>query len=421
MTEAAQSKLICSLDIGSSNIRAVVAEVLPDGVVNVLGTGTSLSKGIVHGSVSDFNAVIQSVKDTIEKAEIMSNKDINGVQISISGEHIRSTNKIIAEDLLYEEVRQEEIDKIMEKANSLSVGNDEQILHVIPQEYRVDNLLPTRTPLNQLGRRLYGSMHIISCNQNWLKNIQKAVEAAGVTVHGQVFSGLASTYSVLTDEEKEQGVFLVDFGGGTIDVVLYTGGALRFSRSYPFAGKDVTNFLCGKFRTPFSEAEKVKLCASALNPPKHHADKKIEMAGTVGYNAQIITKEELSEYTSYAYTNMLRIVANDLRQVCADLQQRGLPYSLNAGIVFTGGSASAEDLVEAMQPIFANKIRVGKPLYIEGLTQKVNSSAHATVIGLLQYSFYNQFPERVPVADSPITNFLSKGAKYIKHFFKNQI
>lgn len=421
MTEAAQSEFICSLDIGSSIIKVIVAEVLPDGVVNVLGHGESSSKGIEKGAVIDFNAAVRAIRDAVEKAERMSNTDINGVQISISGAHINSINKVISEELLYGEVRQEEIDKIIEKANLSSANSDEQILHVIPQEYRVDNLLSTRTPLKQLGRRLFGTMHIISCNQNWLKNIQRVVEAAGLTVHGQVFSGLASTYSILTDDEKEQGVFLIDFGSDTIDVVLYTGSALRFSRSYPFGGRDIAKFLGSKFKIPFSKADEIKKQASALHPPKRHADKKVELVGRMGYETQTITKEILSEYTAYAYTNMLRIIANDLHQFCSDLQNRGFPYSLDAGVVITGGCAETEDLAEAMQSVFVNKIRIGKPQFINGLIKEIDKPYYATAFGLLHYSFYNHIEKQVS-PDLPIVNvILDKGVRFIKNFFKNQI
>jgi cell division protein FtsA len=402
MTEAAQSQYICSLDIGSHKIVAVMAEMLPDGVVNVLGTGISSSKGIEQGQVTDFNAAVSAVKKAVDQAAATSHFDIFKVELSISGGHIRSFNQIIAEELPMEEVRQQEIDAIYEKALRLK-KDDEPILHVVPQEYRVDNLRYTHNPLQQSGMRLYGNMHIISCNRMGLLNIQKVVKECGLEVGDVVFSGLASAYSVLSDDEKDLGVCLIDFGGGTIDVLLYTDGSLRFSRSYPYAGKAITQYLCREFGTPFSEAEHIKIKnGSALNPPKNNPDKKIEVAGIGGHASQLISKTQLAQRTSQAYTDLLGMIAKDVNQVRTDLYNRGLSYDLGAGVVLTGGGAQIEDIIDCAQPIFNCKVRVGRPLNIEGLTDYVNKPQYATVIGLLQYAFYHSSEDKTETGRPPV-------------------
>ncbi|OOR98445.1 cell division protein FtsA [Haemophilus paracuniculus] len=419
--EVAKSELICSLEIGTSKIVVVVSEVLPDGVVNVLGVGMSPAKGVEQGGITDFEAVVKSVQRAIEQAEMSSNHDIYNMVLSISGRHVRSFSRVMVDDLITGEVSEDSMQRIVEKARNIPLEENEEILHILPQEYWVDNLLPTKTPLGQVGMRLYSNVHIIVCNSTWKKNLSNVVSACKRNVVKRpVFSGLASEYSVLTEEEKERGVCLIDFGGGTMDVLVYTGGFLRDSYSYPYAGTQITNHISERFNTTFSEAENIKVkYGSAVSPPLFNADKKIEVAGLGSHIPRVITRGQLSELTSVCYNHFFHFVHQRLEQVRNDLKMRNINSELISGIVLTGGSSQIEDIVECAKSVFGPQVRVGYPQNITGLTDYVNKPQYATVLGLQQFGFHNKFFEDKPVIENPTLQKLFETVKNgIKGFIK---
>ncbi|MGX2947885.1 cell division protein FtsA [Frederiksenia canicola] len=389
MTKVAESKIVVGLEIGTHKVVAVVGEVLPDGVINVIGSGVSPSKGVQGGGVVDLDATVSSIQRAIEEAESISECKIMGVTLALSGAHIVGLNENGTVPLSGT-VTNDDLDNAIHIARSIKLPDGLETLHIIPQEYKVDRLPATKNPIGLSGMRLNAQAHIIACHNDWLRNLKNAVERSKLKIDQIVFSGLASSYSVLTEDEKELGVCLIDIGGGTMDILVYTDGALRFSKVIPFGGNNVTDYIAQIFTTSRPDAEKIKVqYGSAMSPPTNFPEKKIEMAGLGGRTPRTFTKAQLSNYTAQCYHDLLSVVNNELIQLRNELYQKGIKQELIAGIVLTGGGSQIEDIVECAKSVFGSQVRVGYPLNITGLTDYVSKPQYATVLGLLQYSHYN--------------------------------
>ena len=335
MTKVAESKIVVGLEIGTHKVVAVVGEVLPDGVINVIGSGVSPSKGVQGGSVVDLDAAVSSIQRAIEEAESISECKIMGVTLALSGAHISAFNESGTVPLSGE-VKAEDLDNAIHIARSIKLPDGLETLHIIPQEYKVDRLPATKNPLGLSGMRLQAQAHLIACHNDWLRNLKNAVERSKLKIDQIVFSGLASSYSVLTEDEKELGVCLIDIGGGTMDILVYTDGALRFSKVIPFGGNNVTDYIASVFTTSRNDAENIKVqYSSAVSPPTHFPEKKIEVAGLGGRMPRTFTKEQLSKITSECYQDLLGLVVNELTLLRNDLYQKGIKQELIAGIVLT--------------------------------------------------------------------------------------
>ncbi|MFC0309784.1 cell division protein FtsA [Gallibacterium trehalosifermentans] len=396
MAKIDEPQIIVGLEIGTSKVIAVVGELLPDGVVNVIGVGSCPSKGIDKGSITDLEAVVNSIRRAIEAAESVADlKLIARVTLAITGEHIKSLNEsgFVA---LSGEVTPVEVDEAMHIASSVKVGDGLTVLHVIPQEYAVDQQMNIKNPLGLQGVRLTAQAHLIACHQDWLVNLRKAVERSGLKVDDIVFSGLASSYSVLSEEEKELGVCLIDIGAGTMEILVFTDGALRYSKVIPHAGNRVTDDVAQGIFTSRTNSENIKVnygCAvlpSAYENRKASADKVIEVPGIGGRKSQKITKEFLSLIISSRYKELLGQVNKELEILKQQLKENNVPSELIAGVVLTGGGALIDGMLECATEVFGQQVQVkiGTPLNITGLTDYVDKPQYATVLGLLQYTYY---------------------------------
>lgn len=391
MAKIIESRIKVGLEVGNSKVVAVVGEVLPDGVVNVLGVGSSPSKGMDKGGIIDLDAVVSSIQRAIEGAESIADCQIVSVSLAVTGVHIRSLNESGLVPIANNEVSQDEIEAAMNIAQSVKVGDGLSILHVIPQEFEVDAQPNIKNPLGLQGVRLKAQAHLIAANQNLLNNLKRAVERSGLRVEEIIFSGLASSYSVLTEDEKELGVCLIDIGGGTMDIIVYTNGALRFSKVIPYAGHHVTNDIAYAFSTSRMEAEKIKVAhGSAAYPSSYTNDKRIEVAGVGGRKPRSLSKDELSFVISARYKELFTLVQKELNILKKDLEEKKVSHELIAGIVITGGGAQIEDIVNCANEVFGPQVRVGKPLNLSGLTDYVNKPQYATVLGLLQHNYENE-------------------------------
>ena len=385
MVKGVEAKTIVGLEVGTSKVVAVVGEVFPDGVVNVLGMGSCPSKGIDRGSITDLDAVVNSIQRAIEGAESMADCQIMSVTLAITGEHIQSLK---------------EIDAALHTASSIKLPEGLSLLHIIPQEYAVDRQFNIKNPLGLQGVRLKAQVHLIACHQDWQNNLKKAVERCGLQVDKVVFSGFAATHSVLTEDEKDLGVCLIDFGAGTMNVMVYTNGALRFSKVIPYAGNIVTNDIAHACTISRAEAERVKVnYASAFYPARLHGDKKIEVASIGGRAPRSLTKSDLSLITSARYTELLGVVKDELDKLKKELEAKHIKFELIAGVVITGGGAQIEDLKECASDVFNCQVRIGSPLNITGLTDYVSRPQYSTVVGLLQYNQSNSDDDLISGSD----------------------
>ena len=259
MTKTADDNIIVGLDIGTATVSALVGEVLPDGQINIIGAGSSPSRGMDKGGVNDLESVVKSVQRAVDQAELMAECQISNVFISISGRHIASRIEKGMGTISDEEVSQEDMDRAIHTAKSIKIGDEQRILHVIPQEFTIDYQEGIKNPLGLSGVRMEVSVHLISCHNDMARNIIKAVERCGLRVEHLVYSGLAASTAVITEDERELGVCVVDIGAGTMDVSIWTGGALRHTEVFSYAGNAVTSDIAFAFGTPVSDAEEIKV------------------------------------------------------------------------------------------------------------------------------------------------------------------
>ena len=360
MIKATDRKLVVGLEIGTAKVAALVGEVLPDGMVNIIGVGSCPSRGMDKGGVNDLESVVKCVQRAIDQAELMADCQISSVYLALSGKHISCQNEIGMVPISEEEVTQEDVENVVHTAKSVRVRDEHRVLHVIPQEYAID----------------YHDM---------AKNIVKAVERCGLKVDQLIFAGLASSYSVLTEDERELGVCVVDIGGGTMDIAVYTGGALRHTKVIPYAGNVVTSDIAYAFGTPPSDAEAIKVrhgCALGSIVGK---DESVEVPSVGGRPPRSLQRQTLAEVIEPRYTELLNLVNEEILQLQEKLRQQGVKHHLAAGIVLTGGAAQIEGLAACAQRVFHTQVRIGAPLNITGLTDYAQEPYYSTAVGLLHY------------------------------------
>lgn len=383
--KAMDRKLVVGLEIGSAKVAALVGEILPDGAINIIGVGNCPSRGMDKGGVNDLEAVVKCVQRTVDQAELMADCQISSIYLALSGKHISCQNEIGMVPVSDEEVTAGDVESVVHTAKSVRVRDEHRVLHVIPQEYAIDYQEGIKNPVGLSGVRMQAKVHLITCHNDMAKNIVKAVERCGLKADQLIFSGLASGYAVLTEDERELGVCVVDIGGGTMDMVVYTGGALRYSKVIPYAGNVVTGDIAYAFGTPPGDAEAIKVrygCALGALVGK---DESIEVPSVGGRPPRSLQRQTLAEVIEPRYTELLNLVNDELLRLQERLRQAGIKHHLAAGIVLTGGAAQIEGLTECAQRVFHTQVRVGKPLNITGLTDYAHHPYYSTVVGLLYY------------------------------------
>lgn len=386
MIKSTDKKLVVGLEIGTAKVSVLVGEILPDGMLNIIGIGNCLSRGMDKGGVNDLESVIKCVQRAVNEAELMADCQISSVYLALSGKHISCQNEIGIVPISEEEVTQEDVDNVMHTAKSVRVRDEHRILHVIPQEYAIDYQEGIKNPIGLCGVRMQAKVHLITCHNDMAKNIVKAVERCGLKVDQLIFSGLAASYAVLTEDERELGVCLIDIGAGTMDMTVYSNGALRHSKVIPYAGNVVTSDIAYAFGTPPSDAEAIKVkygCALSHIVAK---DDKVEVPSVGGRPPRSLQRQALAEVIEPRYAELLQLVQDEILQLQNKLRHQGIKHHLAAGMVLTGGAAQMNGLADCAQGIFhAHQVRVANPLNITGLTDYVCRPDYSTVVGLLHY------------------------------------
>lgn len=421
MTRSADDNIIVGLDIGTATISLVVAELLPDNQINIIGAAESEARGMDKGGVNDFESVVKSIQRVLNKVELMTEHRIEKVYLSISGEHIGSRIEKGMGTISDDEVSQEDVDQVIHTAKSVKIGDEQRILHVIPQEFTIDSQKEITNPVGLSGMRMEANVHLITCHSDMAKNISKAVERCNLKVEQFVYSGLAASYAVLSEDERELGVCVIDIGAGTMDVAIWTGGVLRYSEVFPYAGKLVTSDLAFAFGTPPSEAEQIKVkygCAALAE--LDNKDEMLSVPTVGGRPARVVMRSTLTEVIEPRYAELMGFVNQSIMKVQEDLQAAEIKHQLAAGIVLTGGGAQIEGIVHCAERVFRNDVRVGKPLNIGGLTDYVNQPSHATVVGLLHYAKESQTPDE-PIYHEPkswrLTDLMTRLRNWIQREF----
>ncbi len=376
MTKDAKN-LIVGLDIGTSKVVAVVAEVLPNGRHEVIGLGQSESKGLKRGVVVNIEATVESIQRALEEAELMADCQVRNVWTGIAGSHIRSFNSSGMVAIKDKEVSAADVARVMETAKAVNVPTDQQLLHTVPQEFIVDNQEDVREPIGMSGIRLEVKVHIVTGAVSAVQNIVKCVRRCGLEVTDLILQPMASADAVLTADEKELGVVLVDIGGGTTDIAIFSEGAIRHTAVLPIAGDQITNDIAIALRTPTQEAEEIKVHYGIAKQVLADPTDVFDVPGLGDRGSRTLSKAALSAVIEPRVEELFSLVHQLVRE-------SGFEEVLSSGIVLTGGSALMPGMCELAEDIFLKPVRVGVPEYNGQLADVVKSPRYATVIGLLE-------------------------------------
>ncbi len=378
MSRNKESKnLVVGLDIGTSKIVVIVAEAKPDGMLEVIGMGMHQSSGMKKGMVVNIEATVGAIQRALEEAELMADCKIAEVYTGIAGSHIRSINSRGMVKIKEKEVIAADIERVIETASSISLPGDQQILHILEQEFSIDGQDGIRKPLGMSGMRLDVEVHIVSGAVAAVQNIMKCIHRCGLEVNELILQPLASSKAVLEEDEKELGVCLVDIGGGTSDIAVFTGGAIRHTAVIPIAGDQITNDIAMALRTPTQDAEDIKIKhGCALRQLADGAA--IEVPGVGERGPRMLSRQTLAEVIEPRVEELYSLVQQELRR-------SGFEELLSSGIVITGGSSAMQGMVELGEEIFHLPVRLGIPKYIGGLSDVVKTPRMATGVGLLLY------------------------------------
>ncbi len=377
MTKKGETRLVVGLDIGTSKVLAIVGEVGPSGAIEIIGVGHQPSRGLKKGVVVNIESTVQSIQRAVEEAELMAGCQIHSVYAGIAGSHINSVNSHGIVAIKTKEVGQGDVDRVLEAARALPIPADQKILHILPQEYIIDRQEGVREPIGMSGVRLEAKVHIVTGAVSAAQNIVKCVRRCGLEVEDIILEQLASSISVLTEDEKELGVCLVDIGGGTTDISVFTQGAIRHTSVIPIAGDQVTNDIAVALRTPTQYAEDIKkqwACASGQGVE----DGVVEVPGVGDRAPRKLSRQTLAEVVEPRITELYELIADDLRK-------SGFMDLLGSGIVLTGGSAKMEGMIELAEEVFHVPVRLGVPQYVGGLSGVVHNPIFATGVGLVLY------------------------------------
>ncbi len=368
--------LIVGLDIGTSKIVAIVAELAPDGALNVIGLGQHISRGLKKGVVINIDSTMQSVQRALEEAELMANCKIANVFTGIAGSHIKSLNSHGMVKIKDAEVTQMDIDRVVDTARAIALPADQQILHILTQEFIIDGQEDVREPLGMSGMKLEVKVHIVTGAVAAAQNIVKCIKRCGIDVNDLILQPLASSLAVLTEDEKELGVCLVDIGGGTTDIAVYKQGAIRHTAVVPIAGDQMTNDVAVAFRTPTQSAEDIKIKHGCALGELVDAREMVEVPGVDGREPRQLSVGTLAEVLHPRVKELYELVLDELRR-------SGMEQMIASGIVITGGAAMMKGMVELGEEIFHMPVRLGLPRNVGGLSEVVSNPRYSTGVGLV--------------------------------------
>jgi cell division protein FtsA len=375
MTKDAKN-LIVGLDIGTSKVVAVVAEVMPDGRHEVIGLGQHESKGLKKGVVVNIEATVESIQRALEEAELMADCKIRNVYAGIAGSHIRSFNSSGMVAIKDKEVTATDVARVIETAKAVNIPTDQQLLHTVPQEFIVDNQEDVREPIGMSGIRLEVRVHIVTGAVSAVQNIVKCVRRCGLEVSDLILQPMASADAVLTHDEKELGVVLIDIGGGTTDIAVFSDGAIRHTAVIPIAGDQITSDIAMALRTPTAEAEEIKIRYGVAKQVLADPGETLEVPGIGDRGPRALSRQALAAVIEPRVEELFAMV----HQVVRDSGYEGV---LSSGIVLTGGSSIMPGMIEMAEDIFLKPARLGTPDYRGQLADVVRSPRYATVLGLL--------------------------------------
>jgi cell division protein FtsA len=402
--------MIVGLDIGTSKVVALVGEVNENGEVEIVGIGSHASRGLKKGVVVNIESTVQSIQRAVEEAELMAGCQIHSVYVGIAGSHIRSLNSHGIVAIRDREVQSLDVERVIDAAQAVAIPADQKILHILPQEFIIDNQEGVKDPLGMSGVRLEAKVHLVTCAVNAIQNIEKCVRRCGLEVEDVILEQLASSYAVLTDDEKELGVCLVDIGGGTTDIAIFTEGAIKHTGVIPIAGDQVTNDIAMALRTPTQHAEEIKIKYACALTQLTGADETIKVPSVGERQPRDLSRQALAEVVEPRYDELFTLIQ-------AELRRSGFEDLIPAGIVLTGGTSKMEGAVELAEEIFHMPVRLGAPNAISGLMDIVRNPIYATGVGLLNYGQNQGVTAMKSTVVQPEVGFVER----IKQWFKGNL
>jgi len=369
-------QLLVALDIGTSKIVTLVAEITAEDTLNLIGMGSHPSRGLKKGVVVNIESTVNAIQRSLEEAELMADAKIREVITGIAGSHIKSFNSHGMVAIKDKEVAQYDIDRVIETARAVNIPMEQQVLHILEQEFIIDGQGGVRQPLGMSGMRLEVKVHIVTGAVSAAQNIMKCVRRCGLEVKDLMLQPLASADAVLLDDERDLGVCLVDIGGGTTDIAVFTDGAIKHTAVIPIAGDQITNDIAMALRTPTRDAEELKVAHGVALRQLASSTDMIEVPGVGERGPRELSRQTLAEVIEPRVEELYSLIQRELRS-------SGLEELLSSGVVITGGSALMKGMVELGEEVFHMPVRVGLPQYTGGLAEVVRNPRYSTAMGLL--------------------------------------
>ncbi|MBT5293396.1 MAG: cell division protein FtsA [Cellvibrionales bacterium] len=410
MSNQPAGKMIVGLDIGTSKVVAIVGEQNDEGDIEIIGIGSHPSNGLKKGVVVNIESTVQSIQRAIEEAELMAGCEIHSVYAGIAGNHIRSLNSHGIVAIREREVMPADVERVIDAARAVAIPADQKILHVLPQEYVIDTQEGVKEPLGMSGVRLEAKVHLVTCAVNAAQNIEKCIQRCDLVVEDVILEQLASSYAVLTDDERELGVCIVDIGGGTSDIAVFTEGSIRHTANIPIAGDQVTNDIAMALRTPTQYAEDIKIKYACALTQLAGLDETIKVPSVGDRPPRDLSRQALAEVVEPRYDELFTLVQ-------AELRRSGFEDLIAAGIVLTGGTSKMHGVVELAEEIFHVPVRLGSPMGAFGLQDVTDNPIHATGVGLLHYGFKEQFKSQQSAAASANDGLVGRVKSWLKNYF----
>jgi cell division protein FtsA len=400
-----RDSLVVGLDIGTTKICTIVGE-LSDGQVSIIGLGTSPSKGLRKGVVINIESTVQSIKKAVEEAELMADCHITSVYAGIAGGHIKGINSHGVIAVKNKEITEKDKQRVIDAASAVAIPMDREIIHILPQEFIVDDQDGIKDPVGMSAVRLEGRVHIVTGAITSAQNIVKCANRAGLDVDDIVLEQLGSSEAVLTPEEKELGAAIIDIGGGTTDLIIFANGSIKHTAVVSMAGNHITNDISVGLRTPAEEAEKIKIRYGCALTSLVRKDETISVPSVGGREPRVLSRQNLAEIIEPRVDEILNLVWDEVVKV-------GYKNLLASGVILTGGSAILEGVPELAEQIFNLPVRRGTPIGIGGLVDLVNSPIYATGVGLVLYGSRNKAQVRFKVGEG---NIFSKVTRRMKEW-----
>ncbi len=404
---ASKQSIIAGLDIGTTTVRVVLAEKQPDGRVAVVGVGVSPSRGLRKGVVINIESTIESIAQAVSQAETMAGSRVGSVIAALSGSHIKGLNSQGIVGIRHKEVSHQDVEKVIEAAKAVAIPLDREILHVLPQEFIIDDQDGIKEPLGISGVRLESKVHIVTGAVASAQNVVKCANRCGLSVKDVVIASLASAKAVLSPEEQELGVALLDIGGGTSDLIVFHAGAVKYTSVIPIGGNHITNDIAAGLRTPIGSAEEIKCRYGAAYAGMVSPSETLEAPSTGERSSRTVSRVALAEIIEPRVNEIFSLIHKEL-------VRSGSEEFLTGGVVITGGSSNLAGISQVAEQILSLPVRIGSPRGLAGLSDLVKTPEYATSVGLILHGIAG---DRQALGRTGGTGTISTAARKVANWF----